>query len=133
MIVGMQCSKLGMSNRNIYKAYKVCKMQARASITCGNNLRHGKVATNQNAHHERRRRMYKLQVHPSRMAKFSVLKMFENKQLQQDCIITTRHIKRKLQGNPSRMSKFSVLKMFECARMQQDYIITIGRHIECEF
>ena len=77
--------------------------------------------------------MYKLQVHPSRMAKFSVLQMFENKQLQQDCIITTRHIKRKLQGNPSRMAKFSVLKMFECARMQQDYIITIGRHIECEF
>ena len=77
--------------------------------------------------------MYQLQVHPSRIAKFSVLKMLEYKQLRQDCIITTRHIKFKLQGNPSRMAKFSVLKMFECARMQQDYIITIGRHIECEF
>ena len=102
-----------MLNRNIYKVYKFCKTQARASITGSNILRHGKVATNQNAHHDRRRRIYKLHVHSSLMAKFFVLKMFECKRLQQDYIITTRHIECKLQVNPSRMAKFSILKMFE--------------------
>ena len=72
----MQCSKLAISNRNIYKVYKVCKMQACASITGGNHLRNGKVATNQKTHHDKRCRIYKLQVHPSRMANISVLNMW---------------------------------------------------------
>ena len=102
----------------------------RASLTDGNNLRNDKVAANQNAHHDSRRRIYKLQVHPSRMAKFSVLKMSEYKRVQQDYIITTNHIECKLQVNPSRMAKFSVPNISGYMRMQKDYLITTRQTVQ---
>ena len=45
-------------------------MQVRASIIGGNNFRNGKVAINQSARYDRRRRIYKLQVNTYRWLSF---------------------------------------------------------------
>lgn len=79
----------------VYKVDKVCKMRVHACITGGSNFCNGKVAINQSANQDSRRRIYKLQVHfvhLSQVAKLSVPMCFEYTRMQQEYMIKIPHI-----------------------------------------